>query len=138
MIIVAVDVTFDAAHRLMNYKGKCSNLHGHTYKVTVRVAHDNVLDHYSNMLIDFSKLKKIAEDAVKWYDHATILNVADPLGAAFVNSDMAVHFVEGDPTAELLAKCIHDSIVKNKLVKGCRVSVEVWETPTSRALYTED
>lgn len=27
--------TFDAAHQLVGHKGKCSNLHGHTYKLEV-------------------------------------------------------------------------------------------------------
>ena len=28
---------FDAAHRIANHKGKCKNLHGHTYKLIVTI-----------------------------------------------------------------------------------------------------
>ena len=35
-------VTFDAAHRLRDYVGKCANLHGHTYKLEVAIAGEKV------------------------------------------------------------------------------------------------
>ena len=34
---VTKEVTFDSAHMLSNYSGKCQNLHGHTYKLQVTV-----------------------------------------------------------------------------------------------------
>ncbi|MCD6102754.1 MAG: 6-carboxytetrahydropterin synthase, partial [Thermotogaceae bacterium] len=34
-MLISKEFTFDAAHRLMKYKGKCENLHGHTYKLRV-------------------------------------------------------------------------------------------------------
>ncbi|WP_178075286.1 6-carboxytetrahydropterin synthase, partial [Pseudomonas sp. 2822-17] len=32
-VLVSKEFTFDAAHHLHSYEGKCKNLHGHTYKV---------------------------------------------------------------------------------------------------------
>lgn len=32
-VLVSKEFTFDAAHHLHCYEGKCKNLHGHTYKV---------------------------------------------------------------------------------------------------------
>jgi hypothetical protein len=34
-MILTHEFTFDSAHKLINYSGKCANLHGHTYKLQV-------------------------------------------------------------------------------------------------------
>ncbi|MFH1727748.1 MAG: 6-carboxytetrahydropterin synthase QueD [Pseudomonadota bacterium] len=52
---------FDSAHKLINYKGKCENLHGHTYKLKVTVT-GKVLD--SGMIMDFNELSSIVNEAV--------------------------------------------------------------------------
>ena len=35
--LLTCEIKFDAAHRLSNYKGKCSRIHGHTYRVIITV-----------------------------------------------------------------------------------------------------
>ena len=37
MFEVTVEQTFAAGHALRNYKGKCENVHGHNFKVQVRI-----------------------------------------------------------------------------------------------------
>lgn len=57
---VALEVTrifsFDAAHRLEDYVGKCNNLHGHTYRLELTVR--GMPDH-RGIVVDFGDLKKI-------------------------------------------------------------------------------
>jgi 6-pyruvoyltetrahydropterin/6-carboxytetrahydropterin synthase len=53
---------FDSAHKLPFYKGKCSNLHGHTWKLIVKV--EGELDKKSGMVVDFLEIKKGVEDSV--------------------------------------------------------------------------
>ena len=36
-MIVLKEFEFDAAHYLPSYNGKCEHLHGHTYKLVVKV-----------------------------------------------------------------------------------------------------
>lgn len=36
-MICIKEFEFDAAHYLPNYHGKCEHLHGHTYKLVVKV-----------------------------------------------------------------------------------------------------
>ena len=58
---------FDAAHHLPNYKGKCENLHGHTYKLEIVMEGDVKKD---GMVIDFVKLKTIVEaEVLEKLDH---------------------------------------------------------------------
>ncbi|AIS53242.1 6-pyruvoyltetrahydropterin/6-carboxytetrahydropterin synthase [Thermoanaerobacter kivui] len=59
--------TFDSAHNLVNYNGKCEELHGHTYKLEVTV--EGKPDE-EGMVIDFVKLKEIvSEKVIKRLDH---------------------------------------------------------------------
>jgi 6-pyruvoyltetrahydropterin/6-carboxytetrahydropterin synthase len=59
--------TFDSAHNLVNYHGKCEELHGHTYKLEVTV--EGYPDE-EGMVLDFVKLKEIVnEKIIKKLDH---------------------------------------------------------------------
>lgn len=67
---------FDAAHNLVNYKGKCENLHGHTYKLKVTLA--GVSDKDSGMIVDFTLLKKIVQEKViDRLDHNYLNNILE-------------------------------------------------------------
>ena len=65
-LALEMDFHFAAAHRLPRYRGRCFNMHGHNYKLTV-VVHGEP-DAYSGILLDFGDL----ETAVK-------AGVLDPL-----------------------------------------------------------
>ncbi len=52
---------FDAAHFIPHYKGKCENLHGHTYRLEVVIEGGVKKD---GMVIDFAKMKEIVESQV--------------------------------------------------------------------------
>ena len=67
---------FDAAHRVMNEKVKCFNLHGHRFKVelTFRYLEKEALGY----AIDFKEIKRVAGTWLdESFDHATILNPFD-------------------------------------------------------------
>ena len=53
---------FDAAHNLVNYKGKCENLHGHTYKLKITLTGEP--DKENGMVLDFVVLKIIVQEKV--------------------------------------------------------------------------
>lgn len=60
-MFVTKGFTFDAAHALTQYYGKCENLHGHTYRLEVTVegpVHEN------GMVVDFVLLKRIVKRVV--------------------------------------------------------------------------
>ena len=60
-MIVGKEFTFDSAHFLPNYYGKCEKLHGHTYRLRVSV--DGPIGD-NGLVIDFVILKKIVKDRV--------------------------------------------------------------------------
>lgn len=122
--------TFDMAHRLSFHKGKCWNLHGHTYKLEVTVSGD--LDE-NGLLIDFGDMKKICmEKVVNVLDHSTMIYEKDELLMNSFPKELYHVVVAFEPTAENISKWIADKLEEG----GLRIKqVAVWETANSKALY---
>ena len=87
MFEVSVEYSFAAGHALRGYKGKCENVHGHNYKVTVTVEGDKL--NSIGLLMDFADLRAAVKGLVERFDHH-FLNDLEP-------------FKEINPSAENLA-----------------------------------
>jgi len=121
MFEVTVQQTFAAGHALRNYHGKCENVHGHNYKIEVKVQGER-LDS-AGLLVDFVELKRVMKGVIDYLDHQFI-NDLEP-------------FDKLNPSAENIAKYFHDRISEG-LKADVPVSVaevKVWETDTSSAVY---
>ena len=116
-MIVLKEFEFDAAHYLPEYNGKCERLHGHTYKLVVKV--QGTPDH-EGMVIDFIRLKNIVKENVLVHlDHACINDILP------------------QPSAENISVWVWNKL--KDLLHGDNYDlyeVEVWETKTSRASST--
>lgn len=118
-------------HRLLNYNGKCENLHGHNgvVEVTLKAARLNS----ERMVMDFTELGRTVK---AWLDenldHKVILAEADPLAPVLKAQGQACYLTAENPTAEVLAKLIYDRARALRLPVD---EVAFWETPTSMALY---
>lgn len=118
MFEVKIETNFSSAHHLLNYKGKCENMHGHNWKVEVSLCGE-VLDS-SNILVDFKVLKKEVNEIINYLDHKDINELPEFKGVS--------------PSSEIIAKYIYYEVKK----KFDNVSkVNVYETPTSCATYYE-
>jgi len=120
---VSVEQHFDAAHFLRGYQGKCEALHGHRFRVVVKVK-ASVVDKIG-MAYDFVVLNKHLAGILSKFDH-TCLNDVPP-------------FDKINPSSENIASTIYDEL-KLKLV-GAPVTlscVEVWESPQSGVAYSPD
>ena len=60
MYILKTEASFDSAHFLAGYNGKCSNLHGHRWKIVLEVQTEELKedDQHKGMYVDFGELKK--------------------------------------------------------------------------------
>ena len=66
-VLVSKEFTFDAAHHLHCYEGKCKNLHGHTYQSDFW---DKWVYDDSGLMIDFGDIKEIWKNEIEIYlDH---------------------------------------------------------------------
>lgn len=81
-IRITKEFTFETGHALHGYDGKCRNVHGHSYKLSVTVIGTPITDTDNvklGMVIDFGDLKKIVkEEVVDPFDHSTVFNGASP------------------------------------------------------------
>lgn len=123
MVVTATKrFTFDACHFLPGHKGKCANMHGHTYKLEVTIMREGgkvqPADSGSDagMVMDFSDLKKLVNEAViERFDHHNLNDV-----------------LTYRPTAENMAEDI--LVTLNNMMANLPVEVimvKLWETGDS-------
>ena len=106
-IRITKQFTFETGHALYGYDGKCKNVHGHSYKLSVTVIGTPITDSGNvkfGMVIDFTDLKKIVkEEIVDQFDHATVFNQNTPhieLARELKSRDHHVILVDYQPTSE--------------------------------------
>ena len=119
------EVQFDASHRLLYYKGKCANLHGHRWKAEVWI--EGEPDTVTGILIDYNAIKKIIER----FDHQILLNEADPL-VPCIKKHQQVITTPGEPTSELLAALIRDELeayCSAQKIPAAVMKIRIWESP---------
>ena len=116
---------FSASHRLsLPYPSKCSQLHGHNYKVTVVCASERL--NAMGMVIDFSVIKAL----VRSLDHTDITTT--------------VTYGQANPTAECIALYVHAELTRMQQILPdvlradcfCVKSVTVEETEGNSVCYT--
>lgn len=119
MIRITKIFTFETAHVLYNYDGKCKNMHGHSYKlfVTVKGKPKQDLGHPKNgMVVDFGDIKAIVKDEiVDPWDHAVLVNAASPhkiLGEDLEAKGHKVIYCYYQPTCENMLYHIAEKIRK--------------------------
>ncbi len=111
--------TFEASHQLIHHDGKCSNLHGHSYTLTVELCSPTLGGHgpKHNMVIDFSDVSAPVRKLVKTHlDHK---HLNDSLNTE-------------SPTAEYIAYwCFHQLLPDLPLL----TAVEIRETSSASVVY---
>ena len=139
-IRITKQFSFETGHALYGYDGKCKNVHGHSYKLSVTVIGTPITDRSNvkfGMVIDFSDLKKIVkEEIVDVFDHATVFNQTTPhleLAIELKNRGHEVILVDYQPTSENMV--IDFAIkIRNRLPISVQLfSLKLQETETSFA-----
>lgn len=115
-MILIKQFKFDAAHYLPSYHGKCEKLHGHTYKLVIKL--EGKPDE-EGMVIDFLALKNtVHEHVLSKLDHACLNDILP------------------QPSAENIALWIWSNLSGQIKKSNVRLAeVEVWETETSGVAY---
>lgn len=122
-VLVSKEFTFDAAHHLHCYEGKCKNLHGHTYKVIFGIS--GFVDD-RGLMMDFGDIKEIWKNEIEIYlDHRYLNETLPPMNTTAEN--MVVWIYEKMQEAVSTEE-------RQQLYRGARVEfVKLYETPTSYA-----
>jgi 6-pyruvoyltetrahydropterin/6-carboxytetrahydropterin synthase len=122
-VLVSKEFTFDAAHHLHDYDGKCKNLHGHTYKVVFGIS--GITDE-RGILLDFAEIKEIWKSQIEIYlDHRYLNETLPPMNTTAENIVVWIY------------EKMHVALTKDdrhKPQSGIRLEfVRLFETPTSYA-----
>ena len=122
MYKISAQTCFSAAHRIVGYDGPCGKAHGHNWRVRVEVRTRD-LDALG-IGYDFKDLKVLLGEATARLDHE-MLNEIPP-------------FDTMNPTAENIARQIHD-LMKSRIPEKVEiVHVEVWESSSYKVTYSEE
>ena len=131
MIYITRRERFSSAHQLINPKldletnkklfSKCHNLHGHNYELIVSVT--GKINPDTGYVMDMGELKNIIKNEIEErLDHKN-LNLDVP------------YFSNVIPSAENICIYIYD-ILRNKINKGLKLSVKLYETPRNFVEYS--
>ena len=145
---VTKSIQIAMGHSVTGHKSKCRGLHGHDYTIIATV--DGKVSGVKGasdegMVIDFGDLKQAMMDVIdRYYDHGFILYKEDPRAQLLQQANdlwcfekERFHLVDFIPTAENLAKHWGDLLAAELDKSGIVLySLEVYETPTSSAIYT--
>ncbi|MCW9037039.1 6-carboxytetrahydropterin synthase [Altibacter sp.] len=139
-IRITKQFSFETGHALYGYDGKCRNVHGHSYRLSVTVIGTPISNSGNvkyGMVIDFSDLKKIVkEEIVDVFDHATVFNKNTPhveLANELQGRGHNVLLVNYQPTSEMMVIDFAEKI-KTRLPKTIKLhSLKLQETATSYA-----
>lgn len=121
-VLVSKEFTFDAAHHLHAYEGKCKNMHGHTYKVVFGISGkpDEI-----GITVDFGQIKEIWKSAIEpFLDHRYLNETLPPMNTTAEN--MVVWLYEQMEQALMQHEVFTQQETRTEFVR-------LYETPTSYA-----
>ena len=146
MYKVTKEFSFECSHRLENHPAGCFNNHGHSYKLFITVACDQLDE--GSMVIDFQKLTSIINPVVKQFDHSYVYDcttediITKDIVDVFKKHGLCITPIKGRVTAENMCKYFYDIVVQGLCPfmegRSFRVSVKLYETAKSYAEYSED
>lgn len=139
-IRITKQFSFETGHALYGYDGKCKNVHGHSYKLSVTVIGTPISDNSNvkfGMVIDFSDLKKIVKrEIVDVFDHATVFNKNTPhveLAKELEDRGHNILLVDYQPTSEMMVIDFAQKITKYLPENIQLFSLRLQETDSSFA-----
>lgn len=138
MYKITAEESFDSAHFLKDYDGKCANIHGHRWRVLVTAGAEELSEKTQTrgMVLDFGDLKKALREETEALDHLFIIekdSLRPETKEVLLAEGFRIREVSFRPTAENFSRYFFDRIRR----QGYPVlEVTVFETPNNRASYS--
>lgn len=138
MYTLQTSSSFDSAHFLKDYEGKCRNIHGHRWTVEVTVAAEEVAEEgqIRGMVVDFKTLKDDLNELTDELDHSLVIeegSLKEKTKEALLEEEFRIVEMPFRPTAENLAEYFYDEMEEKEYQV---VLVKVFETPNNCAGYS--
>lgn len=131
------EASFDSAHFLTDYYGKCENLHGHRWRVVVHLEVDELQEEGTmrDMVLDFGVFKRAVRDLAEELDHTFLVEEGSLAGstlAALGAEGFSPTVLPFRTTAENLARYFYERLATEGLPIA---QVDMYETPNNCAVY---
>lgn len=122
-VLVSKEFTFDAAHHLHCYEGKCKNLHGHTYKVVFGISG---IPGETGITVDFGDVKEIWKNQIEGHlDHQYLNETLPAMNTTAENMVVWIY--------EQMEAALQSEPYQSQIEGGRTEFVRLYETPTSYA-----
>lgn len=137
MYELKTEASFDSAHFLSDYQGKCENLHGHRWRVVVLIRQDHLQTEGDerDMVIDFARFKAAVRALAEELDHTFLVeegSLAPETIACLEKESFRLTLLPFRTTSENLARYFCERLQE----QGLPVSqVECYETPFNCAIF---
>lgn len=137
MYQLKTEASFDGAHFLTDYYGKCENLHGHRWRVVVYIRQPDLQEEgtMKDMVVDFGVFKQCVRRVVGEFDHMFLVEEGSLKPAtveALEGEGFTLRMLPFRTTAENLARHFAERLRQ----EGLPISqVDVYETPLNCASY---
>ena len=141
MFTLKSEIGMDIAHYLSGYNGPCKNIHGHRYRLIVKVSTNelNQEGQLRGMVDDFGNIKAVLKKISDQFDHKLLLEDTEE------GHKMATFFKENDfdfdivmvPYRTTVEEMSRDIFHKIRNYGVNVTEVEMYETPTNSCIYTE-
>lgn len=131
---IAKEFNWEMGHRLTFHKGKCKNVHGHSYKMMIEFTGSSDDD---GMVFDYYDVKDKIQPIVDELDHAFMVKDDDAELLKFLKQSGYLHVVvDFESTAENLTGYFLSKIKKAGLPENItKLKVRILETENT---YAED
>ena len=129
------EASFDSAHFLTDYHGKCENLHGHRWRMVAYIRQDGLGQEGTerDMVLDFGAFKRVVREEAARLDHTFLVeegSLAPETLEALEREGFSLTVLPFRTTAENLARHFAERL----LARGLPVSqVDCYETPFNSA-----
>ena len=138
MYFLQSEASFDSAHFLKGYDGKCKNIHGHRWRIVVKLSGEQLIPEgpKAGMLLDFGDLKSALNALAEEFDHALLVQkgtLKESTVKALQDEDFRLVFLPFRTTAENFSRYFYARLVSMGFTPA---EVQVYETPNNCAIYT--
>lgn len=140
MYFLKTESRFDSAHFLLDYDGKCRNIHGHEWRVIIEIASESLDDdgQTRDMVCDFGTLKKDLKEETEAFDHALLVeegSLKESTLSAMTEEGFKIIRLPFRPTSERLAFYFYQKM-RDRGYDVFRATV--YETAENSASYSRE
>ncbi|OYT10569.1 MAG: 6-pyruvoyl tetrahydropterin synthase [Bacteroidetes bacterium 4572_112] len=130
---ISKEFIWEMSHRISEHKGLCKNIHGHTYKMAVKLKGEPAED---GMLLDYYDMAIIVDPLVDELNHAFLVEKKDKVMLDFlIENEFKYKVIDKASTAENISEMMIERLMPEfkKFPNLSSMKIRIYETPDTYA-----